>query len=108
MISTNPQVGCWKPAGQFKPVIDRNRCEGKGPCLAACPTNVLAMGVLSLDQRSRLNLVGRIRAWAHGDRQAMVVAPDRCEACAACVDVCPERAITLRRNDTGLPKAPTP
>jgi NAD-dependent dihydropyrimidine dehydrogenase PreA subunit len=84
-------------------VIDRNRCEGKGPCVLACPTAVLAMGVLSVQQRRSLGLVGRIRAWAHHHRQVVVVAPERCEACAACVEVCPEQAISLRRNLNVLP-----
>lgn len=79
------------------PVIDRNRCEGKGPCVTACPTAVLAMGILGAQERQALGIVGRLKAWAHGGRQAFVVDADACRACGACVRVCPERAITLVR-----------
>ena len=85
------------PAGMFVPLIDRNRCEGKGPCVAACPHDVLALGVLDRDARRRLSLMGRIKGMAHGYRQAVIVAADACQACGACVRVCPEAAITLNR-----------
>ena len=107
LIHSKPHARRRQPAGDFRPVIARNRCEGKGPYVAACPTAVLAMGVLSLDQRRGLSVVGRIKAWSHGYRQAVVVAPDRCEGCAACVEVCPERAITLRRNPDPATENPT-
>ena len=86
-------------AGQFVPVIDRDRCEGKGPCVAACPHDVLAIGVLDPQARRQLSLKGRIKGFAHGYRQAMIVAADACQACGACVRVCPEGAIKLRRAD---------
>jgi len=89
---------CRQPAGAFFPLIDRNRCEGAGPCVAACPTQVLQIGVLTPPQRRGLSLKGRIKAFAHRHRQAQLVAPGRCEACGACVQVCPEQAITLRRG----------
>lgn len=85
--------------GQFVPVIDRNRCEGKGPCAAACPHDVLALGVLERDARRQLSFAGRIKGFAHGYRQALIVAADACEACGACVRVCPEGAIKLKRVD---------
>lgn len=74
-------------AGQFVPVIDRNRCEGKGPCVAACPHAVLAIGVLERDARRQLNFSGRIKGLAHGYRQAFIVAAHACQACGACVRV---------------------
>jgi NAD-dependent dihydropyrimidine dehydrogenase PreA subunit len=95
---TDPPDACRPPAGRFEPVIDRNRCEAKGPCVAACPTQVLAIGVLSAEDRRGLGFAGRVKAFAHGHRQAFAIAPDRCEACGACVRVCPERAISLRRR----------
>lgn len=89
---------CRQPPGVFVPVIDRNRCEGKGPCVDACPHAVLAMGVLSRPQRHQLSLVGRLKAFAHGGHQALVVDAERCRACGDCVRACPERAITLARG----------
>lgn len=83
--------------GRFVPVIDRNRCEGKGPCVPACPHDVLTTGVLDRQTRASLTLVGRVRAWAHGGRQVQVIRPEACHACGACVRVCPEQALTLAR-----------
>ena len=88
---------CKHTAGAFIPVIDRNRCEGKGPCVPACPYDVLAIGVIGPSEKHTLSLKGRIKAFAHGGKQAFVVAPQRCHGCAECVRVCPEHAITLRR-----------
>jgi NAD-dependent dihydropyrimidine dehydrogenase PreA subunit len=90
---------CRQPPGLFQPRIDRKRCEGKGPCVDSCPQRVLALGRLSREQRRELSLVGRLKAMAHGGRQAIAVAAERCQACGACVRVCPERAITLQRRD---------
>lgn len=89
---------CDQPAGRFIPVIDPNKCEGKGPCIAACPYGVLNMGVLSAAQRQQLTLLGKIKGWVHGWRQAQVVAVDLCQACNACVIACPEQAIRLVPN----------
>jgi 4Fe-4S ferredoxin len=87
-------------AGLFMPVININRCEGKGPCIAACPHDVLQMGVLANSQRTELTILGAVKAWAHHYRQAQVEFPERCLACADCVSVCPEKAITLLRRSS--------
>jgi NAD-dependent dihydropyrimidine dehydrogenase PreA subunit len=89
---------CKQPPGRFEPKIDRNRCEGKGPCVSACPHAVLAIGALTQGQRQQLSWVGRIKAFAHGGRQAFSIHADRCHACGDCVRVCPEQAITLVRR----------
>ena len=85
-------------AGTFIPVIDRNRCEGKGPCVSVCPHDVLVIGVLQTNDRQTLSLKGRIKAWAHGGKQAFIQHPDACSACGECVKICPEHAITLARS----------
>ncbi len=92
------QSQCKQEPGHFIPVINRNRCEGKGPCVPACPYDVLAMGQLAPADRQSLSLVGRMKAFAHGGKQVFVVEPDRCQACGECVRVCPEHAITLARR----------
>lgn len=88
---------CKQAPGLFVPVIDRNRCEGKGPCVPACPYDVLEMGVIGAAEKRGLSLAGRLKAFVHGGEQVFAVAPDRCRACGHCVRACPEHAITLAR-----------
>lgn len=100
---------CRQPPGTFVPVIDRNRCEGKGPCVEACPYAVLSMFRLPKNERHGLSLIGTLKGFAHGWRQAEVVQPDACRACGLCVSACPERAIHLERSPVAsrAPLAPT-
>lgn len=92
---------CRQAPGVFLPRIDRNRCEGKGDCLAVCPYQVFSLGVLTPDQRTGLSLKGRIKGWAHGWQQAFTPNLEACRACGHCVSACPERAITLVRAMPG-------
>ena len=87
---------CKHEPGAMVPVIDRNRCEGKQDCVRMCPYDVFEMGRLSREERRGLSLVGRLKAFAHGGRQAFAVRADACHGCGLCVSACPERAITLR------------
>lgn len=88
---------CKQEAGLFRPVIDRSRCEGKAECVKVCPTSVFMVGTLPKAQRSGLGLRGTLKGVAHRWQQALLVNPAACEACGLCVQVCPERAITLAR-----------
>jgi NAD-dependent dihydropyrimidine dehydrogenase PreA subunit len=86
---------CKQPAGVTVPLIDRERCEGKEDCVAVCPFDVFEIGVLDKSERAKLSWTGRIKAFAHGNRQAFAVRADACHACGACVAACPEHAIRL-------------
>jgi 4Fe-4S ferredoxin len=88
---------CKQNAGTFIPVIDRNRCEGKAECVKVCPVSVFAVGTLPKKQRVDLNLQGKIKGFVHRWQQALLVNPEACQACARCVDACPEDAISLVR-----------
>lgn len=81
--------------GTVAPVVDRNRCEGKEQCVQVCPYSVFEMQTLSPEERSGLSLLGRLKAWAHGNRQAFVVRPADCHACQLCIKACPEQALRL-------------
>lgn len=86
---------CKQEAGSFLPVINPERCEGKADCIPVCPHQVLGLSILPESERKNLSLKGKLKGWVHGWKQAVVLRSDACEACAACVQVCPEKAISL-------------
>jgi len=86
---------CRGEPGRVAPVVDRNRCEGKQDCVRVCPYGVFEIQVLGREERASLSLVGRLKAWAHGNRQAFVVRGAECHACQLCIEACPEDALRL-------------
>jgi 4Fe-4S ferredoxin len=88
---------CKQPAGAFRPVIDRSRCEGKDECVRVCPYEVFEVRTLLGSERGALPLMARLKTRFHGNRQAFAVRADSCHACGLCVAACPEKAITLAR-----------
>jgi len=86
---------CPGEPGKVVPVVDRNRCEAKNDCVEVCPYDVFEIQDLSSGDKSTLSLLGRIKAWVHGNRQAFVVHPEACRACQLCVEACPEDALVL-------------
>ncbi|GAB4063576.1 ferredoxin family protein [Uliginosibacterium sediminicola] len=88
---------CKQEPGAFIPVIDRNKCEGKGPCIEVCPYQVLSMYTVPKETRQTLSLVGKIKGMVHRWQQAEVLHPELCKACGLCVSACPEQAISLAR-----------
>lgn len=77
------------------PVVDRNLCEAKGGCVSVCPYHVFEIRPLDAAARASLSVLGRLKAWAHGNRQAYVARPEDCHACAKCIEACPENALRL-------------
>jgi NAD-dependent dihydropyrimidine dehydrogenase PreA subunit len=86
---------CPQQHGIFRPVIDRNRCEGKEDCVAVCPYQVFSMGTVAPEQRRGLTLMGKLKGYAHKWRQSFALNADACHACGLCVAACPEKAISL-------------
>ena len=89
---------CSDISGRVAPVVDRNRCEGKESCITACPYDVFEIGTLSKVDRSGLSLRGKLKAWAHGNKQAFVINPGACHACKLCIEACPETALVLQTH----------
>ncbi|MCL4465996.1 MAG: 4Fe-4S dicluster domain-containing protein [Chloroflexi bacterium] len=54
------------------PILDGERCQGCGDCVAGCPTGAVAL------------VEGR----------AAIVHPDDCNYCADCETLCPRQAIS--------------
>jgi NAD-dependent dihydropyrimidine dehydrogenase PreA subunit len=85
-----------KGPGKVQPVIDRRKCEGKEDCIRVCPYSVFTLGVLSEGQKAELPLFPyRLKAWAHGYKQAFATQAAACQGCGECVTACPEKAIKL-------------
>jgi len=80
---------------RLAPVVDRNRCEAKAGCVQVCPYGVFEIRPLSAADRRSLSWLGRLKAWAHGNRQAFVARPEACHACRLCIEACPEEALSL-------------
>lgn len=90
------QPECKEP-GVLRPLIDRNRCEGKGDCVRVCPLDVFEVRVIDPADRAMLSLLGRLKSLAHRGRTAYTPRAEACAACGLCVQACPEDAITLGR-----------
>jgi NAD-dependent dihydropyrimidine dehydrogenase PreA subunit len=96
MSAASDPKRCVQEPGRYVPEIDPGRCEAKGPCVPACPYGVLALQPLDAGEKGALSWLGRLKARVHGNRRAKAVRPEDCRACGYCVEVCPEKAITLR------------
>jgi NAD-dependent dihydropyrimidine dehydrogenase PreA subunit len=90
-----PGENCLAARGRYFPVIDRNRCEGKGACVRVCPHDVFEVKTIEGEDYDALSFMGRIRSALHGRRSAYTPHAGQCQACGLCVVACPEQAITL-------------
>lgn len=94
-----PGEQCRAEPGRYRPQVDLRRCEGKADCLAVCPYGVFELRPLTAEEGARLGPLVRLKLWVHGSRIADTPRADACQACGLCVTACPERAITLVRED---------
>jgi 4Fe-4S ferredoxin len=94
-----PGEKCGAEAGAYRPVVDRNACEGKRDCVEVCPYDVFEVRQIDDEDFSRLSFRGKLKSRAHGRLTAYTPKEDLCQACGLCVVACPEKAITLVTNE---------
>src|SRR3569833_257440 len=80
-----PGEQCRAPAGQFRPVVDRRKCEGKADCLRVCPYGVFEVGRIEDAEYRQMPALVRLKLWAHGKQTAYTPGADDCLACGLCV-----------------------
>jgi NAD-dependent dihydropyrimidine dehydrogenase PreA subunit len=90
-----PGAGCRAPAQQWRPAIDRAKCEGKSDCVSVCPYDVFEVGRIADADFTALGWLGKLKSVAHGRQTALTPRADACRACGLCAVACPEKAITL-------------
>ena len=96
--STKGTAPCKFEPGVMAPQINPSRCEAKGPCVPACPYNVLVIRILTAEEKAELTPMQRFRTFVHGNKRAVVADADACRGCGLCVEACPEHAIKLKRR----------
>ncbi|KAG8152586.1 4Fe-4S binding protein [Burkholderia catarinensis] len=89
---------CQQKPGVIAPVVDLNRCEGKGDCVTVCPENVFEIRRIDQADYLGLDLMHRLKLRVHGMKVAYTPNANACRSCGFCVTACPERAIKLARR----------
>jgi NAD-dependent dihydropyrimidine dehydrogenase PreA subunit len=89
---------CRAAPGDFAPVIDRAKCEGKAECVEVCPFHVFEVRRIDDADFAQLGVLAKLKSIAHGRKTAYMPRVADCQACGKCVAACPEDAIQLRRR----------
>jgi NAD-dependent dihydropyrimidine dehydrogenase PreA subunit len=96
-----PGEKCGAEPGQWHPVVDRGRCEGKRDCVEVCPYSVFEVRRIDDADYQALGFWGRLKVSAHGRQTAYTPGSAACRACGLCVVACPESAIRLEETVPG-------
>lgn len=97
-MSSSPSE-CKAQPGEFAPVVDRSRCEGKAECVSVCPYHVFEVRRMNDADFAKLGFFAKLKSRAHGRQTAYTPLASACQACGECVAACPEKAIKLARVD---------
>jgi 4Fe-4S ferredoxin len=92
-----PADECRAQPGEFAPLVDRSRCEGKSDCVRVCPYDVFEVRRMDDADFGRLGMFAKLKSMAHGRKTAYTPRASACQACGKCVSACPEKAIKLAR-----------
>jgi NAD-dependent dihydropyrimidine dehydrogenase PreA subunit len=98
MTFDDDKADCRAAAGEFTPVVNRSRCEGKNECVEVCPFDVFEVRRIDDADFAQLGMLGKLKSMAHGRKTAYTPRASACQACGKCVTACPEKAIKLART----------
>lgn len=87
---------CDEEGGKLMPLVNFNNCGAKEDCVVVCPYNVFEMRPITVEDKAKLNLKGKIKTFFNKNK-AYLTDPTLCHACGICVQACPERAIKLTK-----------
>jgi NAD-dependent dihydropyrimidine dehydrogenase PreA subunit len=96
-MSGPPSVECKGAPGEFVPLVDRARCEGKAECVDVCPYGVFEVRRMDDGDFAKLGVFAKLKSVAHRRQTAYTPRSSACQACGKCVEACPEKAIKLAR-----------
>jgi NAD-dependent dihydropyrimidine dehydrogenase PreA subunit len=88
---------CRAEPGDFSPLVDRAKCEGKAECVDVCPLHVFEVRRIDDEDFADLGLFAKLKSVLHGRQTAYTPRASACQACGKCVQACPEDAIKLVR-----------
>lgn len=94
----SPNDACNAAPGEFVPLVDRARCEGKAACVDVCPFHVFEVRRMDDEHFAKLGPLAKLKSIVHGRKTAYTPLASACEACGKCVAACPEKAIKLARS----------
>ena len=89
-IKKSPRTGSWR---YIKPEVDKGKCIGCTTCVAFCPDACIEMVEYKKEQEKKTKLPARIAT-----RSVAGVDYEFCKGCGVCAQVCPVKAITMKKN----------
>ncbi len=90
-----PGENCRAAPGSFRPVVARDRCEGKHDCVDVCPYGIFEVRRMEDSDFAQLSAFAKFRSIVHGRKTSYTTHAEACQACGLCVVACPEKAIQL-------------